>query len=116
MRAMILTVAVLSAAWIVFVTDAGTAQAAGRHRGGFAPYGYPVVERGFYVRTYGYGGPGFGYGYGGGGWGHGYNSHEEAVRRIQATHSRSRWFTHPLSLENAPPRLDYDPRRGWLGY
>ena len=36
--------------------------------------------------------------------------HAEAVRRIQATHSRSRFYTHPQSLYNGQPRPDYDPR------
>jgi hypothetical protein len=37
----------------------------------------------------------------------------EAVRRIQAEHSRSRYYTHPRSLMNQPPQ--YPPYRYW-GY
>lgn len=29
--------------------------------------------------------------------------HDEAVRRIRASHSRYRYFTHPRSLYNSPP-------------
>ena len=43
----------------------------------------------------------------------GYESHDEAVRRIMAAHSRYRYYTHPLSLQNASPtQADY---YGW-GY
>jgi hypothetical protein len=75
-------------------------------------YGPSVVVQNYFF-------PGYGYGYGDrrGGYGGGFydgDSHTEAVRRIQATHSRSRYYTHPRSLINAPPRLDYDPR--WYGY
>ena len=30
-------------------------------------------------------------------------SHDEAVRRVMAKHSRSRYHTHPRSLYNGPP-------------
>ena len=40
-----------------------------------------------------------------------YESFDEAAQRIRAAHSRYRYFTHPLSLENAPPtQADY---YGW---
>ncbi len=40
-------------------------------------------------------------------------SFDEAAQRIRAAHSRYRYFTHPLSLQNAPPtQADY---YGW-GY
>jgi hypothetical protein len=40
-------------------------------------------------------------------------SYAEAARRIKAAHSRYRYFTHPLSLQNSPPtQADY---YGW-GY
>jgi len=52
-----------------------------------------------------------------GGWRQPYyagpESYAEAARRIKAAHSRYRYFTHPLSLQNAPPtQADY---YGW-GY
>ncbi|MGA2064067.1 MAG: hypothetical protein ABSG86_03815 [Thermoguttaceae bacterium] len=38
-------------------------------------------------------------------------AYEDSVRRIMAAHSRYRYFTHPLSLQNAPPtQADY---YGW---
>ncbi len=60
----------------------------------------------------GYGGYGYGYGYGHGGHygqryggGHHYrsNSHLDAVLRIQANHSRYRYYSHPRSRYNSPP-------------
>ena len=55
--------------------------------------------------------------YGGGspalGYYQGNDPHSQAVRRIMATHSRYRYYTHPLSLQNSPPtQADYF---GW-GY
>ncbi len=42
-----------------------------------------------------------------------YESYDQAVQRIEAAHSRYRYFTHPLSLQNSPPvQADY---YGW-GY
>jgi len=42
-----------------------------------------------------------------------YESFDEAARRIRAAHSRYRYFTHPLALDNSPPtQADY---YGW-GY
>ena len=43
----------------------------------------------------------------------GYETYDQAVQRIEAAHSRYRYFTHPLSLQNGPPvPTDY---YGW-GY
>ena len=40
-----------------------------------------------------------------------YESYDEAVQRIRAAHSRYRYYTHPLSLQNSPPtQADY---YGW---
>ncbi|MHB8898014.1 MAG: hypothetical protein ACYC6Y_04645 [Thermoguttaceae bacterium] len=53
---------------------------------------------GSYGRNYGYGyGRGHGYGRGG------FSSHDEAVARIQATHSPHRQTYHPRSFYNQPP-------------
>ena len=42
-----------------------------------------------------------------------FEPYDQAVRRIEAAHSRYRYFTHPLSLQNSPPtQADYF---GW-GY
>lgn len=57
-----------------------------------------------------------GYYYGGGpalSYYQGNDPHSQAVRRIMAAHSRYRYHTHPLSLQNSPPtQADYF---GW-GY
>jgi hypothetical protein len=34
-------------------------------------------------------------------------THEESVRRIMAEHSRDRYYTHPRSMYNEPPRYGY---------
>jgi len=48
------------------------------------------------------------YGYRGGGFGFSMPTHDQAVRRIMATHSRWRYRTHPRSLQNSPPHpYDY---------
>ncbi len=63
-------------------------------------------------RYRGYSGYSYGGGYGHGGYyGHGYgggyryrsNSHSDAVLRIQANHSRYRYYSHPRSYYNSPP-------------
>ncbi len=37
-----------------------------------------------------------------------FESHDEAVRRIKAAHSRYRYYTHPRSMYNSPPtQADY---------
>jgi hypothetical protein len=81
-------------------------------------YGYgPAGAYDLYGRMYfGPAVPSYGYGYGYGARAYGYQNsdpHGEAVRRIQAEHSRSRYYTHPRSLMNQPPQ--YPPYRYW-GY
>lgn len=41
----------------------------------------------------------------------GFESHDEAVARIRATHSRFRTYYHPRSFYNSPPH--YYDWRGW---
>ncbi len=50
--------------------------------------------------------------------GFGYSSHAEAVQRITAYHSRSRYQTHPRSLYNAPAARSgyYHPGYSSRGY
>lgn len=71
-------------------------------------YGYGTYQD-YYVRQYAWPvNPQYGYGgryYGGA------NSYDEDVRRIQAAHSRARYYSHPMSLMNQPPQ--YAPRYGW---
>jgi hypothetical protein len=81
------------------VLAAGIAQAAD----GFRPYYAPnyAPNYGYQVNNY-YGGfvPAPYYG--------GFETHDQAVARIKAAHSRYRYFTHPLSLNNSPPtQADY---------
>lgn len=77
--------------------------AGGNYGGG----GMAVPYYGGRVATGGYyGGPASGY-Y------RGNDPHSQAVQRIMAAHSRYRYYTHPLSLQNSPPtQADYF---GW-GY
>jgi hypothetical protein len=61
------------------------------------------------------GGYGYGYGYRPSyrsfGRGRGFESHDAAVARIKATHSRFRQSYHPRSYYNSPPH--YYDWRGW---
>ncbi len=63
-------------------------------------YGYQVNNNYFgggpYVPSYGYTQP----------YHRGFESFSEAAWRIRAEHSRYRYFTHPLSLQNGPPVPD----------
>ena len=73
------------------------------------PYGYywptAAPNYGYQVNNY-YSGPRQPY-YGN------FEPYDQAVQRIEAAHSRYRYFTHPLSLQNSPPtQADYF---GW-GY
>jgi hypothetical protein len=58
-------------------------------------YGYQVNNyyAGGYAPQYGYGQSCY----------NGYESFPAAAARIRAEHSRARYFTHPLSLQNGPP-------------
>jgi hypothetical protein len=74
----------------------------------YAPnYGYQVnnYNGGWYAQPYGYVQP----------YQHGFESFSEAAWRIRAEHSRARYFTHPLSLQNGPPVSDNSYGWGW-GY
>jgi hypothetical protein len=78
----------------------GTARAGPPYRGYYGPvyapnYGYQVNN--FYGSA--------------GAYSPGTETHAEAVRRIMATHSRYRYFSHPRSMYNsAPTQADY---YGW---
>jgi hypothetical protein len=97
MRCFILTLT--AAAALGLVCGIARAQNPGQDYGsGYAPnYGYQVNN--YY-----------------GGWGPqtyypGSADYSAGVQRIMAAHSRYRYFTHPLSLQNAPPtQADY---YGW---
>ena len=89
MRRVLLTLAVLAALAAV----AQTASAA-KYRRGFV--GTPATTGYYYGR---YSAPQSRYQP---------SPHDEAVRRIRASHSRYRYFTHPRSLYNSPPHpYDY---------
>ena len=89
---------------VVLVAEQASAQTGFRE----IPSGYPgQAAYGYYAPGYYYPvAPVYGYQPG-----RGYSDpHSEAVRRVQAAHSRSRFYTHPQSLYNGVPRPDYDPR------
>jgi len=71
-------------------------------------YNYNVNQAGpgRYTAPYGYG-----YGYGNRYRSRGLETHDAAVSRIKATHSRFRYNTHPRSHYNSPPH--YYDWRGW---
>jgi hypothetical protein len=77
----------------------GTVRADNPYGDGYGPNYAP--NYGYQVNNY----------YGGGYRPYYAETYEEAAQRIRAAHSRYRYFTHPLSLQNAPPtQADY---YGW---
>ena len=101
MRRLALTLAVLAVVGLA----ASTAFAGHRYRGyggGRGRTGYGPYSR---YGSYSPYGQHYGYGYFSGYQGHGYQSSPflQALRRVQAKHSRSRYNPHPRSLYTSPP-------------
>lgn len=112
MRRLALTLAVLAVVGLA----ASTAFAGHRYRGYGGGHGRDSY--GYYGRHSGYGsyspyGQHYGYGYSSRYQGSGYQSSPflQALRRVQAKHSRSRYNPHPRSLYTSPP-VSYG-YRGW---
>lgn len=101
MRHVVLILAALAVVGLATaVADAGHGSRG--HSGPSVGYNYHYSYQPYYGPAAGY------YGHRGRGFGFSISTHNQAVRRIMATHSRWRYRTHPRSLQNSPPHpYDY---------